>query len=96
MIDSLISSLHHYFYIEYILAVVLITATVRSLVKGLDNSLHPKWITLVVGIVMAIVGYVVKTFTYEAFSVFKVIGSFGAATIGYDYFWKVLKDSFSK
>lgn len=96
MIDQIILSITQYFYIEYVFAVLVLTACVRGFFPGINTAIHPKWITLYVGVLLGVVGYVLKIFSDQQFHIFKVITSFGAATLGYDYFWKVLKDRLTK
>lgn len=93
--EAIFDTISQYVYPGYMVAVIISTALVRSLFKGIDYSIHPKWVTLVVASILAIVGYALKAFMAESYSVFKVINSFGLACLGYDYFWKVVKDKIS-
>lgn len=94
--ETILQTINEYIYPEYVVAVVLITALVRSMFKGIDYAVHPKWITLAVAVIMAIVGYAFKAMMNEPYQVFKVITSFGLACLGYDYFWKVIKDKLNR
>lgn len=96
MIDEILNQINHYLYPEYVVAVIIITALVRWLFKGIDIAIHPKWITLFVGVVLAILGFAWKTFAQEEYKIFKVLISFGVSTLGYDYFWKVIKDKLTQ
>ena len=94
MIDVILNQVSQYLYPEYVITVIVVTALVRYIFKGIDGAIHPKWITLFVGIVLGLVGFAWRTFAAADVSVFKVLISFGVATLGYDYFWKPIKDKF--
>lgn len=90
--DPILIPINTYIYPEYVLAVILFTALVRYMFYGIDNVVHPKWITLIVGLILGVAGYAIKTLQGEQYELFKVLISFGLSTLGYDYFWKVVKD----
>ena len=84
-----------YIYIEYVLAVVLLTEMVKKAFAEAD--LHPKWVTLGVAVVMAIVGMIIQlSILNNAIEFWKLISSVGVACLFYDYIIKVIKDKFSK
>lgn len=90
MIDAILNEISRYTYPEYILAVLFTTALVRWLFTGIDRAIHPKWITFIVGVVLA----GLRMLHPGEIEIFKVIVSFALATISYDYCWKIIKDKF--
>lgn len=95
MMEAIIQSINEYVYPAYMVAIVLMTALVRHLFKGIDYSIHPKWVTLIVAAILAVVGFAFRALMNESYEIFKVLNSFGLACLGYDYFWKVIKDRIS-
>lgn len=94
--EEILQQINNYLYPEYVVAVIVITALVRKLFYGIDQVIHPKWITLIIGVILGVVGYAMKTLQEEQYDVFKVLISFGLSTLGYDYFWKVITDALSR
>lgn len=96
IMTEIFNQINLYIYPEYVVAVIVITALVRYLFYGIDKAIHAKWITLVIGVVLGVVGYALKTLASEQYDFFKVLISFGVSTLGYDYLWKVIKDTINK
>lgn len=93
MITELLSFFSPYVYIEYVLAVLLFTELVKKAFAEAD--LHPKWVTLGVAIVMAIVGVVIQlSILHNAIEFWKLITSVGVSCLCYDYLLKPIKDKF--
>lgn len=90
MIQELVNP---YIYIEYVLAVIFLTELVKKAFAEAD--LHPKWITLGVAVVMAVVGVVIQiSILHNAIEFWKLVTSVGVACMFYDYILKVIKDKF--
>ena len=84
-----------YIYPEYTLAIIVLTEVIKRAFSELDH--HPKWTGLGVGIVLGILGAMIKLeVQHESIDFFKMVLSFGVSVIGYDYFWKPVKDRFTK
>ena len=49
---TIIANIEQYFYLEYALSVWALTALVRYVFKGIDWSIHPKYTTLMVALIM--------------------------------------------
>lgn len=87
-----------YIYIEYSIAVLVCTELVRFFVAkikyrwaqyiGVDQ---PKWISLIVAIVLSIADWVFIGHA-ETFNFYQMIISFSLSVLGYDYGWKLIKD----
>ena len=77
-------------YVEYTVAVILFTELIRK-----QMNLHAKWVSLLVGVIFAGLGVVLKTIAlHEGVSVWKLIISYSMANVFYDYVLKVIKDKF--
>ena len=94
--------LSKYIYWEYSLAVLILTEVFRALLKGIDAKLvrfvisdHPKWLSLIVAIVLAFLDWIVFS-SGHAFHLWQFVISFGVAVLGYDYVIKLIKDQFKK
>lgn len=76
----------NYTYPEFIAAVIIMV----ELIKYLANpKLHPKWITLVVAIMCAVIELAVRG---HGVNVWFLVISLGVAVLGYDYIIKPIKD----
>jgi hypothetical protein len=91
-----------YIYWEYSLAVLILTEVFRALIKGINTkfvrfivSEHPKWLSLFVAIVLAVLDWIVFS-SGQAFHLWQFVMSFGVAVLGYDYVVKLVKDQFKK
>ena len=91
-----------YIYIEYSVAVLLFSELAKLLLKKLPYKFiqiiavsEPKYITLVVATVFAVVDYVFVG-GLKSFNFWQITISFGLAVLGYDYGLKLIKDLFNK
>lgn len=83
-------------YITYSIAVVMFTAAVRSSFFKQTN-LGPKWITLIVGIVLGATEFFMGWINLETQNeFFMLIASMGAAVVLYDYVIKIVIDLVNK
>ena len=72
----------------YIVAVTVIVEMIKAVVK---LNINPKWITLAVAVICAIIQIIFDdAATVESW--WKLVISFGVAVLGYDYFIKPVKD----
>lgn len=72
----------------YIVAVTVIVEMIKAVVK---LNINPKWITLAVAVICAIIQIIFDdSATVESW--WKLVISFGVAVLGYDYFIKPVKD----
>jgi len=76
----------------YIIAVTVAVELIKALAKPKTN---PKWITLAVALLAAIVQIVFDD-AATVDSWWKLLISFGIAVLGYDYFLKPIKDLIGK
>jgi hypothetical protein len=76
----------------YIIAVTVAVEIIKALAKP---RINPKWITLAVALLAAIV-QIVYDDTATVDSWWKLLISFGIAVLGYDYFLKPIKDLIGK
>lgn len=88
--ENLIFEIHQYLYIEYTIAVVVVTELLRYLVSGIDRRIKPRYLTAVLGLLLGVIGW----YMYEGIDLWKAIISFSIAIIGYQYFWKPIKEKF--
>lgn len=89
--ESLFNSVAEYLYLEYAVAIMIVTEMVRYLVPGIDKKVQPKFVVLIVASMLSIPGYLLYQ---DTFNLFKSMTSFAFAVIGYDYVWKPLKAKF--
>lgn len=76
----------------YIVAVTVIVEMIKALAKP---KVNPKWITLAVAVICAVIQIIFDdSATVESW--WKLVISFGVAVLGYDYFLKPLKDLIGK
>jgi hypothetical protein len=94
--------LSKYIYWEYSLAVTIVTELVRLLTKNIKLRIvqlitveNPKWITLIVAIILAVLDWLIFA-NGKAFHFFQFVISFGVSVLGYDYVFKLVKDQFRK
>ena len=92
MFETILANIEQHFYPGYAVAVWGVTSLIRWLFNGIDRSIHPKWVTLVVGLVLGLGGFAWYTLNGIDFDFFKAVTSFAIATISYDYFGKPLFD----
>lgn len=90
--ETLFTFLESHPYMTYSGAVVLFTAGVRhSFFK--NSKLAPKWITFLVGSVLAIMAFGMGWINLDTQTEFYLlVGSLGAATAFYDYILKIFID----
>lgn len=80
-----------FIYVEYTVAVILFTQLLKA-----KTCLHAKWTSLIVGLVFAAVGIVLKVIVlHEGMGVWKLITSYSVANVFYDYILKVITDRFN-
>lgn len=94
--------LAHYIYWEYSLGVMVVTELVRILTKNVKAKIiqltvvdNPKWLTLIVAGVLAVLDWSIIG-SANKFHIWQFIISFGCAVLGYDYVVKLIKDQFKK
>ena len=79
-------------YITYSIAVVMFTAAIRSSFFKRTN-LGPKWITLIVGIILGATEFLMGWINLETSSeFFLLVASLGSAVVLYDYVIKIVID----
>lgn len=76
----------------YIIAVTVAVELIKALAKP---KVNPKWITLAVAFLAAVVQIMFDN-TATVDSWWKLLISFGIAVLGYDYFLKPIKDLIGK
>lgn len=88
-----------YIYWQYSVAVLLVTELIRVLTKDtkiaslkLITVDRPKWISLIVAVILAVLDYSVFNHGKSEFDLWKFIISFGVAVLGYDYVVKLVKE----
>lgn len=94
--------LSKYIYIEYSLAVLILTDLIKTLLKGVQLKFvqfitvdSPKWLTLFVAVFLSVLDWLVIG-NVNKFHLFQYIISFGVAVMGYDYIWKLAKDQWTR
>lgn len=93
--------LSKYIYWEFSLVVLFGTELIRfylAKIKGVKfveyiSVTEPKWITLIVATVMAVLDWLFIG-GMNSFHPYQKIISFAIAVLGYDYVWKLVKDQF--
>lgn len=78
-------------YLEYTIAIMIVTDLLRYLVKGIDRRIKPRFQTLIVAVVLSIPGYILHM---HDFDFFKALTSFAFAIIGYAFVWQPIKEKF--
>jgi hypothetical protein len=81
-----------FIYPEYTLAVLITTDLLRFLVKGIDKKIEPKYLCLVIAILLVIPVY----FVHHEYNFWKGLVSFGIAILAYQYIWYPIKKNFFK
>jgi hypothetical protein len=94
IIQQLFGALSEYIYVEYFVAVILLTEMCKRYVP--PQRIHVKWMALVIAGVLAPVEYFVTQMTGAPIQWWKLIISFSLAVISYDYVWKSIKDYLAK
>lgn len=91
-----------YIYIEYSIAVLVLTDLIKTLIKNIQLKIiqfitvdNPKWLTLIVATLLSILDWLVIG-NANNFHLFQYIISFGVAVMGYDYVWKLVKEQYTK
>jgi hypothetical protein len=80
-----------YIYVEYTVAVVIMTELLKRAVSEMDY--HPKWIGGAVALVLAGIGIFLKLIVFHTqVEFFKLVTSFGVSVLAYDYLIKPIKD----
>lgn len=94
--ESLFILMESHPYITYSIAVVLFTAALRySFFKKIN--LGPKWITLLVGVVLGAMEFFMGWINLETQNeFFLLVASLGAAVVFYDYVIKICIDLLNK
>ena len=85
---DLITFFDRFTFPEYIIAVIVFVEVIKAFVKP---SIHPKWVTLIVAIVCAVVQIWLDPAAHIT-SWWKLLISLGIAVVGYDYLIKPIKD----
>lgn len=79
-----------FLYVEYTIAVILFTELLKQ-----KTGMHYKWVSLIVGLVFAIIGVFLKVIVlHDGVNVWKIITSYAVANVFYDYVLKVIYDRF--
>ena len=96
------SDLLKYIYIEYSIAVIIVTELARLFLKKIKTKAtqylsveEPKWLTLSVAALLAVADYVFVS-KGDSFNMYQSLISFGIAVLGYDYIIKLIKDQFKR
>lgn len=79
-----------FLYLEFAVAVVLVTELIRFLVKGIDKRVAPRWLSLFVAVLLSVAAF----YYYHseiATHLWKSISSFALSILAYDLIWKPLK-----
>lgn len=89
-----------YIYIEYSLAVLLVTEMVKMFIKNINTKFiqfiaveQPKYVTLMVATVLGVIDWMVFS-GFDNFHLWQKVISFAVAVLGYDYAWKLVKDAY--
>ena len=94
--EALFTLMESHPYITYSIAVVMFTAAVRYSFFS-KTDLGPKWITLMVGIVLGAIEFFMGWINLETQNeFFMLVASMGAAVVFYDYIIKTLLDLLKK
>lgn len=96
------SDLLKYIYIEYSLAVIIVTELARLFLRKIKTKAtqylsveEPKWLTLIVASLLSVADYLLVS-KGDSFNFYQSLISFGVATLGYDYVIKLIKDTFKR
>lgn len=96
------SDLLKYIYIEYSLAVIIVTELARLFLRKVKTKVtqylaveEPKWLTLAVAAVLSVADYLFVS-KGDSFNLYQSLISFGVSVLGYDYVIKLIKDSFKR
>jgi hypothetical protein len=83
-----------YIYIEYIFCVLILTEILKVYLPKPTNPFwaHPKWLTLFVGVGIAVLEAKYRLASPEGLDQSKLFISFGVTTLFYDYIIKIVKD----
>lgn len=91
-----------YIYIEYSLAVLVLTDLVKMLLQNIQLKFvqfvvvkNPKWLTLLIASFLSALDWLVIGNAHN-FHLYQYIISFGVAVMGYDYIWKLIKEQYSR
>lgn len=91
-----------YIYIEYSIAVLVVTELARFFLKKIDVKFtqyiavkEPKWATLIIASVLSVADWLLIGHG-DNFNFYQMLISFGCAVLGYDYLYKVIKDQYKK
>jgi len=82
-----------YVYWELVMAIVSISYIAIYFIRLKSKTIHPKWVTLIVAVLLSGLMAVTKP---EAFDLWKAIISLSLAVIFYDYIVKVVVDLIKK
>jgi predicted Zn-dependent protease len=89
-----------YIYIEYSIAVLLVTDLIKMLIKNINTKFvqfiaveQPKYLTLIVATILGVVDWIVFS-GLDNFHLWQKVISFAVAVLGYDYAWKLVKDAY--
>lgn len=96
------SDLLKYIYIEYSLAVIIVTELARLFLRKVKTKVtqylaveEPKWLTLAVAAILSVADYLFVS-KGDSFNLYQSLISFGCAVLGYDYVIKLIKDTFKR
>lgn len=79
-----------FLYLEFAVAVVLVTELVRYMVKGIDSKIAPRWLSLIIATLLSVAAfYYYKSVIAE--HLWKSISSFSLSILAYDLIWKPIK-----
>lgn len=88
MIAQIHFNVLEYVYLDFILAVIVVVEMYKAFLPARFQRIHPKWVTLFIAIIFAVIRYFVRTDN----NVEWLIISLGIAVLGYDYIIKPFKD----
>lgn len=96
------SDLLKYIYIEYSLAVIIVTELARLFLRKVKTKVtqylaveEPKWLTLAVAAILSVADYWFVS-KGDSFNLYQSLISFGISVLGYDYVIKLIKDTFKR
>lgn len=95
ILQAIHNALSPYLYVEYTVAIIVLTQLFKKAFEELNW--HPKWTTFWVTAALGIIGAILKLVVqHETVDPFKLINSFGAACLAYDYVVKEIIDRYRK
>lgn len=94
MLEIIFGFLYKFIYPEYTLAVIGLTEMVKFMVK--KERVHPRYVTLAVGLVLGVVGVLTGHLKVDSENIMRVVNSFAMSGLLYTYVIRMIRARFNK